>query len=86
MHAVRQVLEASIGAGSACFVGDHTSVRRECYSVWYIEIGMVEQSDGAKLGPFPVGAHSMSSAFKRDFYVEDPDGYIICFGGRPMVG
>src|SRR5689334_14036781 len=19
----------------------------------------------------------------RDFYVEDPDGYIICFGGRP---
>lgn len=19
----------------------------------------------------------------KDFYVEDPDGYIICFGGRP---
>jgi catechol 2,3-dioxygenase-like lactoylglutathione lyase family enzyme len=19
-----------------------------------------------------------------DFYVEDPDGYIVCFGGRPM--
>jgi len=47
---------------------------------------MVEQSDGAKLGPFPVGAHSMSSAFERDFYVKDPDGYIICFGGRPVVG
>ena len=22
----------------------------------------------------------------KDFYVEDPDGYIICFGGRPMSG
>jgi len=22
----------------------------------------------------------------KDFYVEDPDGYIICFGGRPMAG
>jgi putative acetyltransferase len=22
----------------------------------------------------------------RDFYVEDPDGYIICFGGRPAAG
>jgi len=22
----------------------------------------------------------------KDFYVEDPDGYIICFGGRPTVG
>ncbi|HYN89519.1 MAG TPA: VOC family protein [Ardenticatenaceae bacterium] len=21
-----------------------------------------------------------------DFYVEDPDGYIICFGGRPAAG
>jgi catechol 2,3-dioxygenase-like lactoylglutathione lyase family enzyme len=21
----------------------------------------------------------------KDFYVEDPDGYIICFGGRPMA-
>jgi len=21
----------------------------------------------------------------KDFYVEDPDGYIICFGGRPTV-
>lgn len=21
----------------------------------------------------------------KDFYVEDPDGYIICFGGRPAV-
>ena len=21
----------------------------------------------------------------KDFYVEDPDGYIICFGGRPMT-
>ncbi len=19
----------------------------------------------------------------KDFYVEDPDGYIVCFGGRP---
>jgi hypothetical protein len=47
---------------------------------------MVEQNDGAKLGPFPVGAHSASSAFERDFYVEDPDGYIICFGGRPVIG
>src|ERR687891_1086715 len=22
----------------------------------------------------------------NDFYVEDPDGYIICFGGRPTPG
>src|ERR1700704_3181455 len=22
----------------------------------------------------------------RDFYVEDPDGYILCFGGRPAGG
>ena len=22
----------------------------------------------------------------KDFYVEDPDGYIICFGGRPTEG
>lgn len=22
----------------------------------------------------------------KDFYVEDPDGYIICFGGRPESG
>jgi hypothetical protein len=22
----------------------------------------------------------------KDFYVEDPDGYIICFGGRPTAG
>ena len=22
----------------------------------------------------------------KDFYVEDPDGYIICFGGRPGAG
>ena len=22
----------------------------------------------------------------RDFYVEDPDGYITCFGGRPAAG
>jgi len=22
----------------------------------------------------------------KDFYVEDPDGYIICFGGRSMAG
>jgi hypothetical protein len=22
----------------------------------------------------------------KDFYVEDPDGYIICFGGRPTTG
>jgi len=22
----------------------------------------------------------------KDFYVEDPDGYIICFGGRPAAG
>jgi catechol 2,3-dioxygenase-like lactoylglutathione lyase family enzyme len=22
----------------------------------------------------------------KDFYVEDPDGYIICFGGRPTSG
>jgi len=22
----------------------------------------------------------------KDFYVEDPDGYIICFGGRPAPG
>jgi catechol 2,3-dioxygenase-like lactoylglutathione lyase family enzyme len=22
----------------------------------------------------------------KDFYVEDPDGYIICFGGRPVEG
>jgi catechol 2,3-dioxygenase-like lactoylglutathione lyase family enzyme len=22
----------------------------------------------------------------KDFYVEDPDGYIICFGGRPSSG
>jgi len=21
----------------------------------------------------------------KDFYVEDPDGYIICFGGRPSA-
>ncbi len=21
----------------------------------------------------------------KDFYVEDPDGYIICFGGRPIA-
>jgi catechol 2,3-dioxygenase-like lactoylglutathione lyase family enzyme len=21
----------------------------------------------------------------KDFYVEDPDGYIVCFGGRPAV-
>ena len=21
----------------------------------------------------------------RDFYVEDPDGYILCFGGRPAT-
>jgi catechol 2,3-dioxygenase-like lactoylglutathione lyase family enzyme len=21
----------------------------------------------------------------RDFYIEDPDGYIICFGGRPAA-
>ena len=21
----------------------------------------------------------------KDFYVEDPDGYIICFGGRPLT-
>jgi catechol 2,3-dioxygenase-like lactoylglutathione lyase family enzyme len=21
----------------------------------------------------------------RDFYVEDPDGYIVCFGGRPAA-
>ena len=22
----------------------------------------------------------------KDFYVEDPDGYILCFGGRPTSG
>jgi catechol 2,3-dioxygenase-like lactoylglutathione lyase family enzyme len=22
----------------------------------------------------------------KDFYVEDPDGYIVCFGGRPSAG
>lgn len=22
----------------------------------------------------------------KAFYIEDPDGYIICFGGRPSVG
>lgn len=22
----------------------------------------------------------------KDFYVEDPDGYILCFGGRPSAG
>jgi catechol 2,3-dioxygenase-like lactoylglutathione lyase family enzyme len=22
----------------------------------------------------------------KDFYVEDPDGYTICFGGRPIAG
>jgi catechol 2,3-dioxygenase-like lactoylglutathione lyase family enzyme len=22
----------------------------------------------------------------KDFYIEDPDGYIICFGGRPASG
>ena len=22
----------------------------------------------------------------KDFYVEDPDGYILCFGGRPAAG
>jgi catechol 2,3-dioxygenase-like lactoylglutathione lyase family enzyme len=22
----------------------------------------------------------------QDFYVEDPDGYILCFGGRPTTG
>lgn len=22
----------------------------------------------------------------KDFYVEDPDGYIICFGGHPSAG
>jgi hypothetical protein len=21
----------------------------------------------------------------KDFYVEDPDGYILCFGGRPTA-
>ena len=21
----------------------------------------------------------------RDFYIEDPDGYIVCFGGRPTT-
>jgi catechol 2,3-dioxygenase-like lactoylglutathione lyase family enzyme len=21
----------------------------------------------------------------KDFYVEDPDGYIVCFGGRPVT-
>lgn len=21
----------------------------------------------------------------KDFYVEDPDGYVVCFGGRPAV-
>jgi hypothetical protein len=21
----------------------------------------------------------------KDFYIEDPDGYIICFGGRPSA-
>lgn len=22
----------------------------------------------------------------KDFYIEDPDGYVICFGGRPGAG
>ena len=22
----------------------------------------------------------------KDFYIEDPDGYIVCFGGRPAAG
>jgi catechol 2,3-dioxygenase-like lactoylglutathione lyase family enzyme len=22
----------------------------------------------------------------KDFYIDDPDGYIICFGGRPTAG
>ena len=22
----------------------------------------------------------------KDFYIEDPDGYVICFGGRPAAG
>lgn len=22
----------------------------------------------------------------KDFYIEDPDGYILCFGGRPTAG
>ena len=22
----------------------------------------------------------------KDFYIEDPDGYIVCFGGRPASG
>lgn len=22
----------------------------------------------------------------KDFYVEDPDGYVICFGGQPAAG
>lgn len=22
----------------------------------------------------------------KDFYIEDPDGYVVCFGGRPAAG
>ena len=22
----------------------------------------------------------------KDFYIDDPDGYIVCFGGRPAAG
>lgn len=27
--------------------------------------------------------HLDAAAGTEDFYVEDPDGYVICFGGRP---
>ena len=30
--------------------------------------------------------YAIGSGGTKDFYVEDPDGYVICFGGRPTAG
>ena len=36
-------------------------------------------------GVIPLKPLTQTEWGTKDFYVEDPDGYIICFGGRPTV-
>ena len=39
-------------------------------------------SNGARI----TKALSVTPWGTKDFYIEDPDGYIVCFGGRPGAG
>ena len=46
----------------------------ECFEAFYEHCG----ANGAKI----LKTLAATARGAKDFYVEDPDGYIICFGGR----